>query len=62
MKLFCAFFFYLQELVSLDGVPQSGNDISFLFFDVNGFGFFRRHCAPSLRAGGTNQNLQSRLY
>lgn len=55
--LFCAFFFYLQKLVSLDGVPQSGNDILFLFCDVNGFGFFRRHGAPSLRAGGTHQNL-----
>lgn len=57
MKLFCAFFFYLQELALLDWVPQSGNDVPFLFCDVNGIDLLRRHGAPSLRAGGIRQNL-----
>lgn len=57
MKLFCAFFFYLQKLAPLGGVSQGGNDVPFLFCDVNGIDLLRRHEAPSLRAGGTRQNL-----
>lgn len=55
--LFCALFFHSQELALLDWVPQGGNDVPFLFCDVNGIDLLRRHEAPSLRAGGIRQNL-----